>query len=733
MAHNIKNKNVIFTILTLFIVSFSIYSILTYIDSKQDMEYLKSKNIQQLNNLHSSIQENLENQLKSRINFILHLNKRNEKIDAINNNDQKALFELFSPHFESLKGQINGFSIMQIFDTKGISLIRLHDSNNHSDDLSQFRACVKDVIQNPRSCTFFEVGKNGLALRHITPIRNDENKIIAFLELGVTPYVFAKQIQNIFDSKSYFFIKDEFAVSNNKNKLSTFGYSLCTLCSSKDEFIDDIAQTINLNNKEHDDIKYGHKTYSIFEKSIYDALGQEIGKIVIFNDISSYTDQLQTLILKSIILLIGTLIASYILLNGYIKKIFDKLNFSKFLLNNINDEIYVVSTDDLSIMDVNERACITLGYTYIEIKNLKLSDFTHSYNNEIQIDWYKKVNELKQKHFIISREIHARKDGQTFPVESNISYIKTDTKEFMLLVSRDITNQIEMENKINQKAKELQRLNTIISKSALYTTTDLNGNITYISEAFANLTGYDKDYLIGKNHRVFKHDSMQKEFFDTLWSTISNNQRFVGEVKNYRKDGTSYWTKIVIDPIFDDNGQKIGYSSYRENITDKKELEYISSHDALTGIYNRREFVKRLQAQIKSASRYNEKFGFIILDIDYFKKINDTYGHQVGDEVLITLSNIIKENLRADDFFARWGGEEFVIIAKYSDIKSLEELVHKLQNKISIASFAPVPRVNCSFGLTIYKDGDNDESIVKRADKALYLAKENGRNRYEIG
>lgn len=732
MTHNIKNKNVIFTILIVFILSFSIYSVLSYIDSKKDIEYLKSKNVEQINNLSIILENNLENQLKSRINFILNLDNKEAKAEALIAKNKKRLHQLFDNHYISLKGQIHGFSIMQIFDSNGISLVRLHDPHSNGNDLTNFRPSIKDIVKNPRSCGFFEVGKNGLAYRYITPIY-ENHTLIGFLELGVTPSFMVENIQKIFNSKVYFFIKDEYVISNSKEKLKTNGYNLCTLCSKSDNFIENIAPTIDFNDLEHDDIIYQSQTFSIIQKSIYDALNQEIGRIIILDDITSYTEQLENLIIKSFALLIVTLIISYFLLNSYINKIFKKLNFSRFLLNNVNDEIYVVSTKDLKVTDVNERACITLGFSQQEMKKQQISNFTKSLVETQILNWDKRVNELKQKHFISSREIHIKKDSTEFPVESNISYIQTDDDEFMLLVSRDITNQLEMENKINAKAKELQKLNDIISRSALYTTTDLDGNITYISEAFAHLTGYDRTYLIGKNHKIFKHSSMPKEFFTNLWNTINNNERFIGEIQNARKDGTTYWTKIIIDPIFDDNGQKIGYSSYRENITDKKELEYISTHDSLTGLYNRRAFVKQLHTQIKSASRYNETFGFIIFDIDYFKKINDTYGHQVGDDVLVTISNTIQETLREDDFFARWGGEEFVIIAKYSDINSLEQLVHKLQNKLSIASFAPVSHLTCSFGITIYKNGDNDESIVKRADKALYVAKENGRNRFEIG
>lgn len=609
MTYSIKNKNVIFTILLLFVGTFSLYSTLNYLDMKNNLNTLKSKHTSQIDILHEILQDGLETKLKSRVNSILYKNNSELKLDAIKDKDYHAIQELFKTDFEIATSEIEGFAIMQIFDKDGVSLGRLHDSLSVGDNLSEFRDCVKDVIQNPRVSSFFEVGKNGLAFRHITPIYEGE-LIIGFLELGIKPSVIIKNVQKVFDSKMYFFVKEEFTMAHKKEKMSSGKYKLCTLCTTQDEFITNSINLLNLEQNNHKDLWINGNTYSIIQKPIYDALNQQIGKIVIFNDITTYTEQLNMLIIKSIALLMVTLVITYILLNRYLTQIFKK---------------------------------------------------------------------------------------------------------------------------IQQKTKELQKLNDIISRSALYTTTDLEGNITYISEAFANLTGYDKTFLIGKNHKIFKHNSMPKSFFDDLWGTINKNQRFVGEIQNSTKDGTSYWTKIVIDPMFDDNGNKIGYSSYRENITDKKELEYISAHDTLTGIYNRRAFVKHLQTQIKSASRYKEPFGFIMFDIDHFKKINDTYGHQIGDNVLITISNTIQENLREDDFFARWGGEEFVIIAKYSDINSLEQLVKKLQAKLSQTSFAPVERLTCSFGITIYQDGDNDESIVKRADKALYIAKENGRNRYEVG
>ncbi len=163
-----------------------------------------------------------------------------------------------------------------------------------------------------------------------------------------------------------------------------------------------------------------------------------------------------------------------------------------------------------------------------------------------------------------------------------------------------------------------------------------------------------------------------------------------------------------------------------------QELENISTHDALTSLYNRNEYKRILEKKIKSAQRYGDKFGLIMMDIDFFKRVNDKYGHNVGDEVLKIFASILKEDVREDDFVARWGGEEFIIIANHAANKELEKLTKKLQKEIAKTSFAPAPQLSASFGLTAYVDGDTQESIFKRVDDALYTAKQTGRDKYII-
>jgi len=163
-----------------------------------------------------------------------------------------------------------------------------------------------------------------------------------------------------------------------------------------------------------------------------------------------------------------------------------------------------------------------------------------------------------------------------------------------------------------------------------------------------------------------------------------------------------------------------------------QELEHVSTHDSLTCLYNRTEYQNVIERKIKSAERYKEHFGLLLVDIDFFKLVNDEYGHNTGDVVLEKFAKILQRNIREDDFIARWGGEEFIIIANYAQEKELEILAKKLKKKILETDFSPVSRLSASFGLTAYKEGDTSATLFKRVDNALYKAKQNGRNRYEI-
>jgi diguanylate cyclase (GGDEF)-like protein/PAS domain S-box-containing protein len=174
------------------------------------------------------------------------------------------------------------------------------------------------------------------------------------------------------------------------------------------------------------------------------------------------------------------------------------------------------------------------------------------------------------------------------------------------------------------------------------------------------------------------------------------------------------------------------YIHYLIDITEQKEAESylmeLAVKDHLTKIYNRRYITERLEADIELCKRTNRKFSLIMFDIDHFKNINDTYGHNIGDNVLVKLTDIVKRRIRKIDIFARWGGEEFMIILPESRLENARLLAENLRKLIEETDILRDRTVTCSFGVTEYYEGDTVDFIVKRADDCLYKAKFLGRN-----
>jgi len=296
-----------------------------------------------------------------------------------------------------------------------------------------------------------------------------------------------------------------------------------------------------------------------------------------------------------------------------------------------------------------------------------------------------------------------------------------------LIKSKDIQekqflNLSKAKDKIDENIK-------IIDKFVLISTTDIDGNITYVSAAFCKLSGYTKEELLGKNHRIMKNPKIDESTFKDLWETISNGRVWHGEVSNLTKDGTPYWTKNTITPIFE-NDTIIEYTALRENITSQKMMEELSTKDVLTGLYNRR-YIENILITIKNNfNRYNESFCIVMIDIDNFKEVNDLYGHQIGDEVLKSIANILKENSRVTDIIGRWGGEEFLLVITKSSLENAQIVAEKLRAKVDSIFFEVVGKKTISLGISQYYE--NIEQTINAADTALYKAKKSGRNKVEV-
>lgn len=163
-----------------------------------------------------------------------------------------------------------------------------------------------------------------------------------------------------------------------------------------------------------------------------------------------------------------------------------------------------------------------------------------------------------------------------------------------------------------------------------------------------------------------------------------------------------------------------------------KQLEHLAHTDALTGIRNRLYTEQTIDTEISAAKRYGRPCSVLLFDIDHFKQVNDTHGHDAGDRVLATLSDVINQSLRPTDYFGRWGGEEFMVVASNCDLENAAQLAERLRQAIETCDFGPVGNITASFGVTHWMTGDTRRTLVKRADQAMYQAKKAGRNRVMI-
>ena len=299
-----------------------------------------------------------------------------------------------------------------------------------------------------------------------------------------------------------------------------------------------------------------------------------------------------------------------------------------------------------------------------------------------------------------------------------------------ILVSKIPSN---LQNKLLKAHEKLNEFTLIIDKYVISATTKPDSTIINVSSAFEKTSGYSKEELIGKPMSIVKNPSRDKMIIKDLWETILKGKTWIGEIKNKSKSGDDFWLEQHIVPKINTSNNNIeSILSIGIDITTKKELEKIASIDKLTGIFNRRMLDQILQIELDITQRHERDLSLIILDIDYFKQVNDTYGHLVGDEVLKDMASIISKNLRASDVFGRYGGEEFLVICTQTNEDNAFNLAEKLRKIIEEYKFNQVGTKTISLGISSFERNDTMEQLFKKADEALYCAKEKGRNRSEI-
>lgn len=269
--------------------------------------------------------------------------------------------------------------------------------------------------------------------------------------------------------------------------------------------------------------------------------------------------------------------------------------------------------------------------------------------------------------------------------------------------------------------------------------TDAQARILTVNEAFKQVTGYSEREAIGRTPAMLKSGRHSPEFFEEMWESIEQKGWWQGEVWNRRKNGELYPEWLTINCVRDAEGQVVNYVGIFSDISlvkhSQQRIEYLATHDELTGLPNRMLYMDRLDIAIKKAERTSSKIAVLFVDIDNFKLINDTMGHDVGDILIKQVADLLKVCTRAGDTVSRFGGDEFTVILEASGPEEIVAGAQRIVDTLSQPHMLQGKQVftTASIGISLYPDDANDgQTLLKNADIAMYRAKERGKNSFQF-
>ncbi|WP_159099063.1 bifunctional diguanylate cyclase/phosphodiesterase [Aquabacterium olei] len=317
--------------------------------------------------------------------------------------------------------------------------------------------------------------------------------------------------------------------------------------------------------------------------------------------------------------------------------------------------------------------------------------------------------------------------------------------EGVLAIFTDHTERERARRQLAESMREVTELKSALDAHAIVAVTDARGVITRVNDKFCIISKYRRSELLGSTHRLINSGHHPQSFFDTLWKTISSGMVWTGEICNRAKDGSLYWVYTTIVPFVGEEGIPVQYISIRADITERKraeqEAQHMALYDVVTDLPNRRLMGERLREALTSSTRSDQYGALMLLDLDNFKQINDTLGHDQGDTLLRMVGERLQFSVRQADTVARMGGDEFVVIL--SDLgrgmQTALAAVQAISEKIRLSLSEPYDLdgaaldVTSSLGAVLFQGEDErEDKLLKRADMALYRAKAQGRNRLSV-
>ncbi|KRB89115.1 sensor domain-containing protein [Noviherbaspirillum sp. Root189] len=417
----------------------------------------------------------------------------------------------------------------------------------------------------------------------------------------------------------------------------------------------------------------------------------------------------------------------------------EELKRFRMALDSSIDAVYLIDHELMRFIDANKTALSTLGYSYEELMQLGPQDLKPDPGEFDKIQ--RRFNEVIQSEHKTGtiETLHQRKDGKRLPVEVYMRAFMSEGRQLLVAVVRDITARIKAEAVLRDSE---QRFRVAFNQAAVgLAHVSPDGRWLMVNKKLCEIVGYTQSELLGMRFQDVTHP----DDVGTDWALA--RRMIAGEIdeksreKRYRhKNGYYIWVNLTSSMVRSDSGNPKYYSTVVEDISRRKQIEeellHLANHDALTSLPNRSLLLDRLSQALVFAERSEEQVAVMLIDLDRFKNINDSLGHDAGDKIIMEIARRLSASVRAGDTIARLGGDEFVIIrpdvVKDDAVAILaQQILEDLSRPLMVQGHEFYP--TGSIGISMYpKDGSDGQTLLKNADTAMYRAKDAGRNNFQF-
>ncbi|MDD2356713.1 MAG: diguanylate cyclase [Thiovulaceae bacterium] len=385
-----------------------------------------------------------------------------------------------------------------------------------------------------------------------------------------------------------------------------------------------------------------------------------------------------------------------------------------------------------NVLDVNPAFLKLIGYELDEIFKISYWDITPiKYADQEQQQLMSLAQENRYGPY---EKEYIHKDGHIVNVRLSGCLLRHDGKKYIWSSIEDITEKKHFEIALQEASLVFEHTHEGIVIA------DAKNNIIRVNSTFTKVTGFTSQEVLGKNPRFLQSGIHDKNFYKEMWNIIDTKGTWYGEITNKRKNGEYFTTLQSITAVKNDEGLVTGYVSVFSDINDRKKYElqlaHLAAHDNLTSLANRMNFYDNLDKAIQMAKRRQNKIGVLFIDLNHFKEVNDTLGHEIGDQLLKEISLRFVSSVREEDTVARLGGDEFAIILtelkeSQDSIKIIHKIIQIVEKPFHINEHCLIPSL--SIGISIYPDdGENRDVLLNNADQAMYSIKKHREKKYEF-